>query len=167
MNPIRIKSALAIGACAAAFASPAFAGTTSTSLGVSATVNANCSVVANPVAFGIVDTLSATPVLGTGSIDVTCTSGTGWTATADAGAGSGATLATRRMTFSGNTLDYMLYRDAGRTQVWGDGTSSTFTVTGTGSGALQSFNVYGRVPGSQSSAPPGGYNDTVGITITY
>ena len=45
--------------------------------------------------------------------------------------------------------------------------SSTFTVTGTGSGALQSFNVYGRVPGSQSSAPPGGYNDTVGITITY
>jgi spore coat protein U-like protein len=167
MNPIRIKTALAIGACAAAFATPASAATQTTNLGVSATVTANCSVTASPVAFGNVDTLSATPVLGTGSVSVTCTNGTGWTATSDVGGGSGATFAVRRMTFSGNTLNYTLYRDAARAEVWGDGTGSTFSVGGTGSGAAQSFTVYGRVPGSQASAPPGGYSDTVGVTITY
>jgi len=167
MNPIRIKSALVIGACAAAFATPATAGSGGANLGVSATVNSNCSITANPVAFGAVDTLSASPVLGTGSVNVTCTKNTGWTASANIGTGSGATFATRRMTFSGNTLDYMLYRDSARTEIWGDGTSSTFTVTGTGSGAAQSFTVYGQVPGSQSSAPAGAYADTVAVTITY
>lgn len=167
LNSIRFKTAIALGVCAAAFATPATAGSANANLGVSATVNANCSVTTNPVAFGAVDTLSASPVLGTGSVEVTCTKNTGWTAAAGIGAGSGATFATRRMTFSGNTLDYMLYRDSARTEIWGDGTSSTFTVAGTGSGAVQSFTVYGRVPGSQTSAPAGAYADTVAITITY
>ncbi|HEX8216858.1 MAG TPA: spore coat U domain-containing protein [Allosphingosinicella sp.] len=167
MNAIRIKSALVIGACAAAFATPAAAGTQGTGLGVSANVTANCSVVANPVDFGDIDTLDSTAVLGSGSVDVTCTNGTGWTATADIGGGSGATFASRRLTFGGNTLNYTLYRDAARSQVWGDGTNSTFTVTGSGSGSQQSFNVYGRLPGGQSSAPAGLYTDTVNVTITY
>ena len=167
MKSIRFTSAMVVGACAAAFATPASADTKNTNLGVSATVTANCSVVANPVSFGNIDTLSSTAVLGTGSIQVTCTNGAGWTAQADIGAGSGATFATRRMTYSGNTLNYTLYRDAARTEIWGDGTSSTYTVTGTGNGSVQTFNVYGRIPGSQTSAPPGGYSDLVGITITY
>ena len=170
MNPIRIKTALVAGACvAAAFgATPASADTKGTQLTVSATVNANCSVSANAVDFGAVDTLSATAVLGSGSVDVTCTNGTGWSATADIGGGTGASFATRRMTSGGgDTLDYTLYRDSGRTQVWGDGSGTTFAVTGTGSGAQQSFTVWGRVPGGQSSAPAGSYSDTVNVTITY
>lgn len=167
LNSIRFKTALAALACAATFATPASAGSQQTSLGVSATVNANCTVSANAVDFGTVDTLSASAVNGTGSVSVTCTNGTGWTAAADIGAGSGATFATRRMTYSGNTLNYTLYRDSGRTQVWGDGTGSTYTIANTGSGSAQSFTVYGRVPGGQSSAPAGGYTDTVGVTITY
>ena len=169
MNPIRIKTALAagLGASAMLLATPASAGTQSTGLGVSANVTANCTVAANPVDFGDIDTLDSTAVLGSGSVDVTCTNGAGWTATADIGGGSGASFATRRMTFSGNTLNYTLYRDAGRTQIWGDGTNSTFSITGTGSGSQQSFNVYGRLPGGQSSAPPGLYADTVNVTITY
>jgi len=167
MNPIRFKTAIIVGACAAAFAAPASAGTQNTNLGVSATVNANCTVSAAPVDFGTVDTLSATAVLGSGSVTVTCTSGTSWTAAADVGGGSGATFATRRMTDGGNTLDYTLFRDAARTQVWGDGSGTTFTVGNTGSGSAQTFNVYGRVPGGQSSVPAGGYSDIVGVTITY
>ena len=169
MNSIRIKTALAVGvgACAIAFATPASADSRGTGLGVSANVKANCSIVANPVAFGDIDTLNAAAVLGAGSVDVTCTNGTGWTATADVGGGSGATFAARRMTFSGNTLSYTLYRDSARTQIWGDGTNSTFTVTGSGSGAQQRFDVYGRMPGGQSSAPAGLYTDTVNVTITY
>jgi len=167
MKSTRLRTAILAACCAAGFAAPASAGTQGTTIGVSATVTANCTVSANPVAFGSVDTLSASPVDGTGSVSVTCTNGTGWTAAADVGGGSGASFATRRMTFSGNTLNYTLYRDAGRSQVWGDGTGATFTVANTGSGAAQSFTVYGRIPGSQSSAPAGGYNDTVNVTITY
>jgi spore coat protein U-like protein len=166
LNSIRLKTATIVGACAA-FASPAYAGTQATTIGVSATVTANSSVSALPVAFGSVDTLSASPVDATGSVSVTCTSGTGWTAAADVGGGTGATFASRRMTSSGNVLNYTLYRDSGRTQVWGDGSGTTYTVGNTGSGAGQTFTVYGRVPGGQSSAPAGGYNDTVNVTITY
>jgi spore coat protein U-like protein len=170
MNPIRIKTALVAGAClAAAFATtPASADSKDTQLSVSASVSANCSISANAVNFGEVDTLSSSPVLGSGSIDVTCTNGTGWSAAADVGGGSGASFGTRRLTANGSdTLDYTLYRDAGRTQVWGDGSGSTFTVTGSGSGAQQSFTVWGRIPGGQSSAPAGSYTDTVNVTITY
>ena len=166
LNSIRFKAATIVGACAA-FTTPAYAGSQGTTIGVSATVTANCTVSALPVAFGSVDTLSASPVDATGSVSVTCTNGTGWTAAADAGGGSGASFATRRMTYSGNTLNYTLYRDAARSQVWGDGSGSTFTVANTGSGSAQSFTVYGRVPGGQSTAPAGGYNDTVNVTITY
>ena len=169
MYSIRTKTALAVGLCASAmaFATPASAESRGTGLGVSARVTAKCTVAANPVAFGDIDTLDATPVLGAGSVDVTCTNGTGWTATADVGGGAGATFAARRMTSASNTLTYTLYRDAARTQIWGDGTNSTFTVTGSGSGALQNFSVYGRMPGGQSSAPAGLYTDVVNVTITY
>jgi spore coat protein U-like protein len=166
LNSIRFKTAIVFGACAA-FATPASAGTQSANLGVSATVTANCSVSTTAVGFGTVDTLSASEKLGTGSVSVTCTSGASWTAAADIGAGSGATFATRRMTSSGNTLNYTLYTDSNRTIVWGDGTGTTATVGNTGSGSAQAFTVYGRVPGGQSSAPAGSYADTVGVTITY
>ena len=169
MNPIRIKAALVAGACLAAAlgSTPAAAETKDTSLSVSASVSATCSIAANAVNFGAVDTLSSSPVLGSGSIDVTCTSGTGWSATADIGGGSGASFATRRLTSSGNTLDYTLYRDSARTQVWGIGSGSTFAIAGTGSGAQQNVSVYGRIPGGQGSAPAGSYTDTVNVTITY
>jgi len=168
MNSIRIKTVLVAGGCAAFFAAtPAWADTKGTTLNVSASVDHNCSVSANPVNFGPVDTLSSSPVLGSGSVEVTCTNGTGWSASADAGEGSGASFDTRRLTSSGNTIDYTLYRDAARTQIWGDGSGSTFTVAGTGSGSQQSFTVWGRIPGGQSSAPAGSYTDRVNVTITY
>lgn len=169
LRTIRITTAIVAGACAATFATPASADTRTTNLGVSASVTANCTISADPVAFGPVDTLSATEVLGTGAVNITCTNGTGWSAAANVGSGSGASYATRRMTrvLGTETMNYTLYRDAARTQVWGDGSSSTFTVTGTGSGSAQSFTVYGRVPGGQSGAPPGSYTDIVGVTITY
>jgi spore coat protein U-like protein len=167
LNSIRIKTALVVGACAASFATPATAGSKDTSLTVNATVSANCSISAAPVNFGPVDTLTATAVDGTGGVTVTCTNGTGWTAAADIGAGSGASFATRRMTSSGNTLNYTLFTDSNRSIIWGDGTGVTATVGNTGSGAAQVFTVYGRVPGGQSSAPAGSYSDTVNVTITY
>jgi spore coat protein U-like protein len=161
-----MKTAIALGLCAAAFATPATAG--NTNLTVNATVSANCTVSADAVNFGPVDTLNAAAVTGTGTVTVTCTNGTGWTAAADAGEASGASFATRQMRSSaGDALDYTLYTDSGRTTVWGDGSGETATVGNTGSGSAQAFTVYGKVPGGQSSVPAGSYSDRVNVTISY
>ncbi len=168
LNSHRRVASAALGIlCAAAFATPAVAATTSSNLGVNATVSANCTVTTSALAFGSIDPLSASAVDGTGGVTVTCTNGTAWSASADAGTGSGATLATRRMTSAGNTLDYSLYTDAGRTTVWGDGSGSTVTVGNNGTGSAQPFTVYGRIPGGQSGVPAGSYDDIVAVTITY
>ena len=79
----------------------------------------------------------------------------------------GATVAARKMTSGANTLNYALYKDSARTTLWGDGTLSTASITGTGTGAAQANTIYARVPGSQTTVPTGAYADTVAITITF
>jgi spore coat protein U-like protein len=146
---------------------PALAGTASGSLGVSATVTASCSVSTTPVAFGNVDILAGSAIDNSGALSVTCTNGTNWTATAGLGNGSGANFTTRRMTAGSDLLDYNLYTSAARVTVWGDGTSSTGTLTGTGTGSAQNVAVYGRIAASQTTAAIGDYADTVAVTISY
>ena len=154
--------------CAAlAATTPAFAATTSTTLNVDATVTANCTVSSSALSFGAVNPISGTNVDATGGITVTCTNGTAWTATAGVGSGSGATYAARRMTSGANLLSYNIYTDAARANVWGDGTGGTATIANTGSGVAQNVTVYGRVPSGQTAVPPGGYADTVAVTVTY
>ncbi|WP_167737579.1 Csu type fimbrial protein [Sphingomonas parva] len=169
-NVFNLSRAGAVLAAAGALgfgAAPAFAQTASSSLDVSATVTANCTVTTSPIAFGAVNTLSSSNVDGTGGVTVTCTNGTAWAASADAGSGTGATLGNRRMTAGSNQLSYNLYTDSGRSSVWGDGTGSTATVANTGTGLAQDFTVYGRVAAGQTSVPAGSYSDTVAVTITY
>lgn len=149
------------------FAAPASAGTASSNLSVNATVTANCTISTSALNFGSVDTLSASPVDGSGGITVTCTNGTGWTAAADVGIGSGASFVSRRMSQGLNLLSYNLYTNAARTDVWGDGSGTTFTIANTGTGAAQAVSIYGRIPAGQISVPAGGYADTVSVTVTY
>jgi spore coat protein U-like protein len=159
---------IVLGASAAALSSPASAGTKSDNLGVSATVAANCTISTTALDFGSIDTLSASPVTGTGGISVTCTSGTGWTAAADAGTGTGASYAGRQMTSgAGDVLGYNLFTTGAYAVVWGDGTSSSATVGDTGSGSAQSVTIYGRIPAGQLTVPAGSYADTVAVTVTY
>ncbi|MFN3944106.1 MAG: spore coat U domain-containing protein [Allosphingosinicella sp.] len=146
---------------------PAVAQSANSSLPVSATVTANCTITTSAVSFGSVNTLSGSNVDGTGGITVTCTNGTSWSASAGAGSGTGATLASRRMTSGSNLLNYNLFTDAARTSIWGNGTSSTVALTGTGSGTAQNLTIYGRVASGQTSAPAGSYADTVSVTVSY
>ncbi|HET7575762.1 MAG TPA: spore coat U domain-containing protein [Sphingomicrobium sp.] len=143
------------------------AATTTSNLSVTATVTDNCSVSTAPVAFGSVDVLSGTNYDATGTVSVTCTNGTAWSAAAGLGTGTGATFASRKMSSGANLLNYSLYTDAGRTTVWGDGSAGTAAVSNSGTGAAQNFSVYGRVPLGQSAAQTGAYSDTVLVTVTY
>lgn len=169
LNSIRIKTALAASAAAAFLtATPAMADTKQSNMAVSASVAANCTISAGALAFGSVDTLSATAVTGTATVAIACTNGTTWSTTADVGTGPGATFASRRLrTAGGDVLNYSLFTDAGRTIVWGDGTSSSSAIPGTGTGTNQNVTIYGRIPAGQTGAPAGNYTDTVSVTITY
>ena len=157
-----------VTSAAAAVAIPgvANAGTATSNLSVTATVNNTCTVSTAPVAFGSVD-LTGGNVDGTGTVTVTCTNGASWSAAAGVGTGTGATLASRKMTAGSNLLNYSLYTTSGYGTVWGDGTGTTGTISNTGTGSAQAFTVYGRIPSGQTSVPAGSYSDTVQVTVTY
>jgi len=134
---------------------------------VQAVINAACNVSATTLNFGAYNPASATVLSGTSTINVYCTGGSPYTTALNVGSGGG-TFATRTLSSGGNTLNFNLYRDAAYSQVWGDGTASTYTVAGTGSGLLtaNTVTVYGEIPISQDK-PVGTYTSTITVTVTY
>jgi len=136
-----------------------------TTLAVSATLAASCTVTATAMAFG---SYSNTALTSTATVTPTCTNTTPYNVGLDVGTATGATVSTRGMFVSGTpgvVLNYGLYSDAGFTVVWGP-TVGTNTVAGTGTGAAQSITVYGQVLAGQLVAP-GAYTDTITATVTY
>lgn len=138
--------------------------TTTTTLAVSATVLSTCVVAGGTILFG-----NYTPTANsdnTGTLTVTCTTGTPYKIGLDAGLASGATVTTRQMQLSGETLNYSLYRDSNRTLNWGQtpGTDTVDVLSATG--LPVNHTVYGRIPSGQY-VTAGAYADTVTVTVTY
>jgi spore coat protein U-like protein len=143
----------------------AFAGTATTTLAVSLTINAGCNVSSSPVAFPAQSVL-ASAVNQSGSVSVTCTNTTPYNVGLDKGAGTGASVSNRLMTGpSSATVAYGLYQDTAHTANWGN-TVGTDTLAGTGNGNAQTLTVYGRIA-PQTTPAPGAYADTVNVTITF
>jgi len=143
----------------------AYAATTTSTFQVDVTIQAQCLInSASTLSFGTQGVLIAN-VDQTSTIVVQCTNTTAYDIGLDAGTGTGASVATRKLTGGGATINYRLYSDAGRTTVWGN-TVSTDTVSATGNGAAQSYTVYGRIP-AQTTPAPNAYSDTITITVTY
>ena len=152
-------------ATACGLSAVAKAGSTTTTFTSQITIAAACAInSASTLNFGTQGMLVAN-VDQTSTIQVVCTNTTPFTIGLDAGTGSGATVATRKLTSGGNTVNYALYSDAAHTTIWGN-TVSTDTVAGTGAGSAQNFTVYGRVP-PQAAPAPGNYSDTITVTVMY
>lgn len=144
----------------------ASADTDQTTFDVTATVIDSCDVTAQDLDFGDYDPVSATALDAATTLSVTCTFGAAYDVGLSAGLGAGATYAARKMTNSGtDTLTYSLYRNPARSQVWGE-TLGVDTHAGTGTGAAQVIDVYGRAPIAQT-APADAYEDTITVTVTY
>jgi len=140
--------------------------------GVWANVVADCTVSASALDFGVANTLERRPSRATSTISLHCTSGVAYSIALDAGTGSGATVVQRSMTRDGgaDTLAYGLYTDATRRRVWGDGSSGSETVSGTGSGTqrTESHKVYGELELERQDEPASGnYRDTITVTVTF
>jgi spore coat protein U-like protein len=95
----------------------------------------------------------------TGSIEITCASQTTFDVQLDGGLQPGFS-GLRNMSNGGPTsLQYFLFKDAARTQVWETGD----LVPGTPG----SMPVYGRVPVQTNGHAPGVYTDEVTITLVF
>lgn len=141
---------------------PAEAASDAGSLAVSATVKSNCDITGAALAFGSYVSGQTAPLDVIGLIDVSnCPNGV--VRIELDGGGSGNTAA-RQMTSGNSTLSYQLYRDMGRSLLWGTGNiGKTLNLQSTSPHRVQ---VFGRVPGGQNVAP-GDYSDTVTITMTF
>jgi spore coat protein U-like protein len=144
-----------------------------------ATAASDCSVSASGVAFGVYDPTLATPDDSTGSVVVTCTyTGPGGSDTANytvtLSTGMSGSYAPRKLAAGALRLNYNLFLDAGRTQVWGNASAGTTIITGSlkvGPGAgnrtrTATHVVYGRIPQLQD-ADVGNYTDTILVTLTF
>ncbi|MDN7492907.1 spore coat protein U [Burkholderia sp. AU31652] len=136
---------------------------------VTLTIQANCTIAANPLAFGTTGVLASTISQQT-TLSVTCTNSTPYNVGLDAGAVTGSTVASRLMagTASGNTsttVGYQIYQDSSHATVWGN-TQGTDTVGGTGTGSAQTLNVYGQVP-AQATPKPDTYQASVTATVYF
>jgi spore coat protein U-like protein len=140
----------------------------SASLTVTANVSKNCTITTSPVNFGAYDPVAANataPLDGTGILTVTCTKG----AMAHVGLspGSNAQGSTRRMQQSATSfLTYEIYKDAGRTIVWGNDIGSNLDIGPAPNRNPRTFTAYGRVPQAQD-ATVGSYTDTVVATVNF
>jgi spore coat protein U-like protein len=115
------------------------------------------------VNFGSYDMFSNSALDTTGNIDVNCPSGVGYSMALTAGGG---THTQRVMNSGGHRLNYNLYTAANRAVVWGDATSGTVRVNGTGIGVNVNHGVYGRIPALQN-VRTGSYSDIIIVELTF
>lgn len=134
----------------------------------------SCTTSASALAFGVYNPFSGSPNDTSATVTVTCEQflvGIGVSYQIALSAGSAGNFSPRKLVGPTATrLNYQIYRDASRTQVWGDGSGGTNVVAdgillllGT---VTRTYTAYGRIPASQQ-VPPGGYADTVVVLVTY
>lgn len=120
-----------------------------------------CSVNAQGLNFGNYDPFDRSSLDGAGNLSINCDKDIAYTISLNGGQGR---LNERRMTAGAYSLEYNLYTDASRTLVWGDGTGTSSTVSG--SGTVSSLPIYGRIPAGQNGHV-GSYSDTVVLSIDF
>ena len=106
------------------------------------------------------------------ALEINCTGTPGDTASytivLSTGMGS---FSNRQLRSGASLLRYNLYSDSARTQVWGDGSDGSTTVSDslplTTSSAIRSYTIYGRIPNGQQMAEVGSYFDTITVIVTY
>ncbi|SPL69306.1 Csu type fimbrial protein [Acinetobacter stercoris] len=147
-------------------------------LTVKATITASCAVNTNATGtttnavldFGTQNSFAANVDANTSSTDgtkigVLCNNGTSWTLTADGGKNAAASQ--RNMiggTAGTELIPYNLYSDSKYATAINVGGT---VQAGSGTGALQSYDIYGRIPAGTQLPSVGTYLDTVQLTVTY
>jgi spore coat protein U-like protein len=130
-------------------------------LNLQATITGTCTVNNGAdINFGAAILSLSAAVTASTTVDVNCTNTIPYTVGISNGANGNRFLADG----GGNFIDYELYSDAGyATRFENIGTS---TVGGNGTGAVQTYGIYARIP-AQTTPPAGTYTDTVVVSVRY
>lgn len=132
---------------------------------VSAETVASCELDVGALNFGRITSLATGPADADAAVDIRCTSGANYSVSLGLGNGTGVSdPAYRRLQSVLGSLTYGLFRDVGRTMVWGEGPSQR--ANGTGTGYNQRYQVYGRIYQGQDTQI-GSYSDSVVVTVHY
>lgn len=132
-----------------------------------------CSLATSPVMFGHYDVFTSASLDTSATVLLTCHRIGGpqhTSVTIAIGPGAHGNVPSRKMRSNGgDLLGYNLFRDAGRTAVWGqaaglDAVTQTLAVPNNSSAQL-SVTIFGRMPPGQD-VPTGSYADHVTVTVT-
>lgn len=130
-----------------------------------------CSISVSSLAFGAYDPTAAAATTFNGSVTVTCTAGSGVAGyNIQLTTGGGGSYAGRQMAAGGSALSYQIFSDSTRSQVWGDGTGGSSSLTGIDllplTGGTRVLQVYGQIA-AKLAVTPGSYLDSLTATLTY
>jgi spore coat protein U-like protein len=150
-----------------------YAATTTSNLNVSANVVSACTVTTSSVNFG--DTDLSNTSYANGDVSVNCPEGTAYNIALDAGLHliTSPFLYRTVQDSGGSQVWYLLWKDNGSQQEWGDSDFANTYADGssladTGSGAIQPHTVYGQLIGSScTTCAAGTYTDVVKVTVHY
>ncbi len=120
------------------------------------------------VIFGDYEPLSGANKESNGSISVLCDDNVWITLSIGASPNSGG-FNPRKMlnTTFGDLMNYFLYRNISKSEIWGDGSPGTYTIYQKLSrNQGRPFTVYGRIPGGQDVGV-GEYGESLVITLEY
>lgn len=123
---------------------------------------ANCSWTVGSLAFGAYNVFTASPNDSVANITSNCNSNNVQISIAH---GNAPSFSPRQLKSGANVLQYNLYRDAGRTQIWGDGSGVTFIYTNSNYNST-TVPIYGRIF-MQQAKPAGAYTDTMVVSINF
>jgi spore coat protein U-like protein len=143
-----------------------------------ASASFTCGISTPGVSFGGYDVFAVSAVNSTGTLSVTCSlimpaNDGNVSYVISLSTGSSNSFVQRKMFSGANALGYNLYTSNTYSVVWGDGTGSTQTVSGTmklnkSTNPSQTVmqTVYGKIPALQDAAV-GGYSDNVTATVSF
>ena len=101
---------------------------------------------------------------GVGTLSISC-HGAGPTRVVSLSTGQSNNFTHRIMSSGTNIIYYNLYSNPVRTQVWGDGTGSSGSVS-ISSSQLTILNIFGMIPANQN-ANPDVYTDNIIVTVDF
>lgn len=128
----------------------------------------SCAISATGINFGTYNVFSGTPVQSTGGLTFRCGSSVKTDPVRiSLSTGQSGTYSQRSLANAGEALAYNLYRNAGRTEIWGDGSSGTFDVAMTPErNTWVPVTIYAEIPPLQD-VRAGSYTDTITVIINF
>ncbi len=150
----------------AVISGPAFAQAADATMPMSAEVVQRCNVTATPMRFTVANPGANTNVDSSATVRVECSAFSFFLVELDNG--ENAVGNQRRMVgaYNGGTLNYEIYKNAARTQRWGQGFFGGRLGLIFGTGAVN-FTAYGRIPTVTTFDAADAYYDNIVVTVSF